>query len=298
MNRKKKEMNKKKVIGLLILLAIYVASYFAGFGLFIVLPADMNIIIKLLLADILATVVIWLFGVFLNTASIYDPYWSVQTPVIYLSLMIYYGNYNFGTVLFFIFIMLWAIRLTVNFIITFNDIRYCDWRYTDLKNKTGKLYQIVNLLGINMMPTLLVFLASIPSFIYVINGCDFEAINIIGYVVILIAVGLEFTSDVSIHKFKKIRQSRSEIINIGLWKYSRHPNYLGEILFWYGVLFVFLFNNFNYWYVIFGAILINMLFLFISIPLAEKKLVGYKEGYEDYKQRTRKLLPIPVRTKD
>ncbi len=288
----------KKAVGLLILLLIYVVSYFAGFGIFILLPAEMHIIIRLLVANVVATIVIWVFGIFLNTASIYDPYWSVQTPVIYLSLMIYYDNYNIGTILFLGFILLWAIRLTVNFIITFNDIKYCDWRYTDLKNKTGKLYQIVNLLGIHMMPTLLVFLASIPALLYVINGCDFETLNIIGYAVILIAVTLEFTSDISIHKFKKIRQSRSEIINIGLWKYSRHPNYLGEILFWYGVLFVFLFNNFNYWYVIFGAILVNMLFLFISIPLAEKKLIGYKEGYEEYKSRTRKLLPIPVRSKD
>ena len=285
----------KKNIGLLILLLIYVISYFAGLGIFVLLPDSIHIIFKLLIANVVATVVIWLFSIMFNTASIYDPYWSVQTPVIYLSLLIYTGNYNMGNVLLFVLILLWAIRLTGNFIITFGDIKYCDWRYTELKEKTGKLYQFVNLFGIQMMPTLLVFYASTPAFMYIINGYDFNAFNLFGYFLIIFGILLELTSDINIHKFKKIRTSRSEIINVGLWKYSRHPNYLGEILIWYGILLVFILNDFTYWYLIFGAVLINMLFLFISIPLAEKRLMTYKDGYSEYKNRTRRLIPLPKR---
>ena len=288
----------KKVIGLLILLVIYVISYFAGFGIFILLPNDMHIIFRLLIADIVSTVVIWIFSVILKTASIYDPYWSVQTPVIILSLLIYMNNFNFGNTLLLIFIMIWAIRLTCNFIITFGDIKYCDWRYVELKEKTGKLYQFVNLFGIQLMPTLLVFFASTPAIMYVYNGYDFNAFNLFGYFLIILGVLLELTSDINIHKFKKIRKSRSEIINVGLWKYSRHPNYLGEILIWYGILLVFIFNDMSYWYLMFGAILINMLFLFISIPLAEKKLMTYKEGYQEYRDTTRRLIPIPKKNKE
>ena len=288
----------KKIIGLLILLLIYIAAYFGGFGIFILLPADMHILFKLLIADIAATVVIWIFSIIFNTASIYDPYWSVQTPVIYLSLLIYTGNYNFGNILLFIFITLWAIRLTGNFIITFGDIKYCDWRYTELKEKTGKLYQFVNLFGIQMMPTVLVFFASIPAIMYVNNGYDFNAFNLFGYFVMSLGILFELTSDINIHKFKKIRTSRNEIINVGLWKYSRHPNYLGEILVWYGVLLVFIVNDISYWYFGLGAVLINMLFLFISIPLAEKRLKTYKDGYEEYQNRTRRLIPLPKRNNE
>ena len=284
---------KKKIIGLLILLVIYVISFFAGLGSFLLLPNDMNIIFKILIADVVATIVIWIFGVILKTASIYDPYWSIQTPVIFLALMIYYGNYNVGTIIFFIFIMFWAIRLTGNFIITFNDITYIDWRYVNIKKQTGKLYQIVNLLGINMMPTLLVFLASLPAFYYVINGNEFDALNIIGLFIMGFATIIELISDLNMHKFQEIRTSKSEIIRVGLWKYSRHPNYFGEILFWYGVLLVFLIGNMDYWYVMFGALSINLLFMFISIPLAEKKLITYKDGYLEYQKTTRRLIPLP-----
>ena len=262
---------------------------------FILIPESVNIILKLFIADTVATIVVWIFGIFLKTASIYDPYWSIQTPAIYITLLIYYGNYNVGNILFLVLILLWAIRLTANFIITFNDITYIDWRYSDIKNKTNKLYQIANLVGIHMMPTVLVFLASVPAFLYVINGYDFIVLNIIGYVLIIMAVFFELVSDINIHVYKKNRKSRSEIINVGFWKYSRHPNYFGEITFWYGVLAIFIVNDFSYWYVIFGAILINLLFLCISIPLEEKKLITYKEGYDEYKKRARMLIPLPFK---
>ena len=93
-------------------------------------------------------------------------------------------------------------------------------------------------------------------------------------------------------KFKKNRKDRSEIINVGLWKYSRHPNYLGEITFWYGVALFFILPNLNMWYVIIGAILNTLLFLFISIPLAENHMKNYKAGFDEYKKKTRMLLPI------
>ncbi len=287
----------KKTIGLLILLMIYIIAFFGGFGTFYLLPDSMNIFWRIFICNMLSTVIIWGFGVVLKTASIYDPYWSVQTPVIYLCLLFYFDNFNLGTILLLVMILLWAVRLTTNFIITFNDIRYIDWRYKELKEKTGKFYQIVNILGINMMPTILVYVASMPAFIYA-SKLNYSALDFIGYSIILIAILFELISDINIHKFKKVRESRSEIINVGLWKYSRHPNYLGEITFWYGVFFVLLLNDLSYWYYFFAPILINLLFVFISIPLAEKKLSTYKDGYDEYKKSTRMLIPIPVRSKE
>ena len=226
-------LRARRIWSLYLQLAFYcIIAYLFGFFSFILIPDSINIILKLFIADVVATIVVWVFGIFLRTASIYDPYWSIQTPVIYVALLIHYGNYNVGNIIFLILILLWAIRLTINFIITFNDITYIDWRYSDIKNKTNKLYQIVNLIGIHMMPTILVFLASVPAFLYVINGYDFTPLSIIGYVLIILAVFFELISDINIHVYKKNRKSRSEIINVGFWKYSRHPNYFGEITFY------------------------------------------------------------------
>ena len=282
----------KKTKGLLILLITYILSFIIGLICFNLLDGKMNIIYNLLICDCVATVFVFIVGIFLKSASVYDPYWSLQTVAIYLALLIYYNNFNFGNILFFVVLLIWAIRLTYNFAHGFNDISYIDWRYKQIKEKTKKFYQPVSLLGIHMVPTLIVFIASVPSFMYVINNNSFEYLNIIGLVIMLIGILLELIADINMIQFKKIRTSRSQIINIGLWKYSRHPNYLGEITFWYGVALVFILSNTNMWYLIIGAILNTLLFLFISIPLAENNLKKYKDNYSLYQQKTRMLLPI------
>ena len=282
----------KKLSGLLTLLVIYVVSFLVGYGSFLLLEDKVPVIYNLLIADVIATIFVWIVGIIFKTASIYDPYWSVQTVAIYIPLMIKYDSFNLGSILYLVAILFWAVRLTYNFIHGFNDISYIDWRYKQIKEKTGKLYQIVSLLGIHLVPTFVVFFASVPSFLYVINNNSFELLNLIGLVIMILATMLELISDFNMVQFKKVRKSNKEIIRVGLWKYSRHPNYLGEILFWYGVAFVFIFSNISMWYVIIGAILNTLLFLFISIPLAENHLKGYKEGFEDYKKETRMLLPI------
>ena len=282
----------KKTKGLIILLFSYIGSFSIGLASYLLLSDYITPIWNLLIADVIATIYIWIIGIFFKTASIYDPYWSVQTVFIYVSLMVGYKVINVGMILYLACLMFWAIRLTYNFIRGFTDISYIDWRYAQIKEKTGKAYQFVSLLGIHLVPTIVVFFASVPSFLYVINNNDFSFLQLIGLVIMIIATMLELISDNNMATFKKVRTSKDEIINIGLWKYSRHPNYLGEILFWYGVALVFIVNNLSLWYVIIGAVMNTLLFLFISIPLAENHLKSYKSGFEQYKKKTRMLLPI------
>lgn len=282
----------KKVKGLIILLIAYLGAFSIGYASFLLLEDYVSIIWNLLIADVIATIYIWIIGIFYKTASIYDPYWSVQTVVIFICLMIGYKTFNLGSILYLACLLFWAIRLTYNFIYGFNDITYIDWRYAQIKQKTGKLYQPVSLLGIHLVPTLVVFFSSVPSFLYIINGQDFSLLQLIGLAIMILGTLLELVSDKNMATFKKVRTNKDEIINVGLWKYSRHPNYLGEILFWYGVALVFILNNLNLWFVIVGAILNTLLFLFISIPLAENHLKSYKKGFDEYKNKTRMLLPI------
>ena len=225
-------MSKKKVVGLLILLGVYVLATLIGFLTFSLLNESMDLLIRLFISDAVATIFVWLSGILFKSASVYDPYWSVQTVVIYLALMLKYSAFNLGTILLFVCILFWAVRLTYNFAHGFDDISYIDWRYKMLKEKTGPFFQLVNLLGIHMFPTIVVFLASIPAYLYVVNGNNFEVINLVGLLIMVVATVLELVSDFNMAKFKKERKGRNEIIHVGLWKYSRHPNYLGEILFW------------------------------------------------------------------
>ncbi len=286
---------KKKIGGLLILLAIYLIAVAIGALYFIVLRKfGLNVLLSVLLADVLATIFVWLTGLIFKTASVYDPYWSLQTMVIYAFLVSYFNNWNLGTILVFVPIVLYSVRLTANFIIGFDSLSYVDWRYKMLKEKTGKFYQLVNLFGICMFPTLVVYTASIPLMIYAEIGV-FSAWNLIGIVIILGGTLLELISDIEMKKFIRNRKDRSEVINVGLWNYSRHPNYLGEILIWYGAALILIISYPSYWYFASGAIINMIMFLFISIPMEEKHMMEYKPGMVDYKKRVSALLILPNR---
>ena len=287
---------KRKTFGLLVLLMVYLVATSLGLLLAFFIKDYFPMLITVLLCDVFATVIVWAFGVLFKTASMYDPYWSIQTFIIYLTLLIYYNNFNLFTIIPLVAIGLYSIRLTVNFIIGFDSLSYIDWRYRMLSKKTGKAFQLVNLFGICMFPTLVVYSASIPLFIYPTLE-SFSYIDIIGSLIIIGGTIIELISDIQMKKFIKTRSSREDVINIGLWKYSRHPNYLGEISIWFGVAFILIFNNINYWYFIFGAIINLLMFIFISIPMEERHMRQYKPNLDKYIKTTSPLLILPRRTK-
>ena len=283
---------KKKTIGLLLLLLVYVLAAVIGVLMFILLKDKVNFLVNVLIADVIATVFVWLCGLFLKTASTYDPYWSVQTLVIYVGLLIYFNNWNLFTIVPLVVIAIYSIRLTANFAIGFHDLSYVDWRYKMLASKSGKLFQLVNLFGICMFPTMVVYSASVPLFIYASLN-TFSYLDFIGSGVILLGVLLELIADIQMKKFIKNRKSRDEVINVGLWKFSRHPNYLGEITIWFGVAFILLISNISYWYFIAGAVINLLMFLIISIPMEERHMKEYKPSINDYIKTTSCLLILP-----
>ena len=277
----------KKTLSLLVLLLIYVLAIALGVTLFLVLVPYMHFLFAILIADVSATTLVYLTGLIFKTPSVYDPYWSVQTFVIYLGLLFYFNNWNIFMIIPLVTIGLYSVRLTLNLVIGFNSLKYVDWRYKMLKEKTGKIFQLVNYLGINMFPTLVVYLGGVPLFVFASLSFDsYSYFSLIGSGIILLGTLL---------KFIKIRKDRSEIINVGLWKYSRHPNYLGEILIWFGVALILLIPHIEYAYWISGAIVNLIMFLVISIPMEEKHMMEYKPGMLDYKKTTSMLLILPRR---
>ena len=94
------------------------------------------------------------------------------------------------------------------------------------------------------------------------------------------------------YKFIQERKDSDKIIDRGLWKFSRHPNYLGEILFWIGLYFFVISVDVSvYWWMIIGPVAMIILFNVVSIPLMEKRNIERKANYREYKKRVSKLIP-------
>ncbi|MCI1734645.1 MAG: DUF1295 domain-containing protein [Bacilli bacterium] len=289
-------MKKSKLLGLAIYLLVYLLATGCGIGFFFLFRSlDLSLVVNLFLDDVIATVVVWSMGMLLRSASLYDPYWSMQSVILYLAMLIYYQAFTLGTLLYLGVLILYTLRLTGNFVWGFNNLTYVDWRYRMLKEKTGKAYPLVNLLGICLLPTCLVFLGTVPLIQYVSHGLTFSYYDLIGESIMLGSVILELLSDLQMKSFIRQRKDHSEVNQVGLWAYSRHPNYFGEVSFWYGVALVFLLNSKTEIYWITGAILITLLFLFISIPMEEKHMLSYKPSYLEYQQKTSVFLILPHR---
>ncbi|MBQ3015871.1 MAG: DUF1295 domain-containing protein [Clostridia bacterium] len=268
--------------------AVYIMAFGVGFLSYQVLPFSPWL--NLLLADVFATIYVFLFSLAAGNASVYDPYWSVQPIAILSAFAVSVKTFSAASVLVLIAVLIWGFRLTANWAYTFHGIEHQDWRYTMLREKTGKFYPIINFVGIHMVPTLIVYAATLPAVLLINLPGEANLWTVVGFAISLIAVAVQTVSDIEMHKYRKTRAT--VFIREGLWKHSRHPNYLGEILMWWGVA-VMAMSVFGFeWFLPLGALLNTVLFFAVSIPMADKRQ-SLKEGFAEYKSETHMLLPIP-----
>ena len=148
----------KRSLSIAIIAAVYAVAAWAGFLVFGWASAAMAELWALLLADVVATVITWFFGLVFRNVSVYDPYWSVAPPVMFTAWAVYKGCFTLPVVLLLIAVWYWGIRLTGNWAYTFKGLDHEDWRYTRYRETQSPLvFHLINFFGLNMMPTLLVF---------------------------------------------------------------------------------------------------------------------------------------------
>ena len=281
-------LKNSRPISFVIITIVYILGAVVGIAIYLVLPYPWWL--SLLLADVASTIFVFLFSLIFENASVYDPYWSVQPPVILTCYAVGRGVTPYG-ILLLVVVWFWGIRLTANWAYTFHGLKHQDWRYTMLHHTTKAFYPLINLVGIHLVPTLVVWGCILPA-VYAIE-MGVASLNIWAVLALCLSLGaavLQGVADIEMHRYRKSRTT--PFIRVGLWHYSRHPNYLGEILMWWGVALSLLAVAQEMWYLAAGAFANTLLFAFVSIPMADKRQ-GRKEGYATYHAETRALLPIP-----
>ncbi len=281
----------KRGLSFLVVTLVYLFSILVGLWVYYLLYPLVNLYLAIFLADVGATVLCFIFSLLFKNASVYDPYWSVQ-PIVILPLLATSVEMNLFKWLLLLVVILWGVRLTANWAYTFYDLSCQDWRYTMLKEKTGKFYPIINFVGIHLVPTIVVYLVITPGISALISAQAVNPLAYIGLAISLGAVALQCIADVQMHRYRKNRST--PFIREGVWKYSRHPNYLAEILMWWGIGIACTIAVPATWYLLLGALANTLLFAFVSIPMAEKRQ-GKKAGFEEYKKETNYLLPFKLK---
>lgn len=253
---------------------------------------NLNPIATMLIADIIMTLIVFLVGSVLKNASLYDPYWSVIPPfILIIWIVFYFKTVNFASILLLVSIFFWAIRLTVNWWKNWKGFEFQDWRYDSLKERNERIYPITNLFGIHLIPTLVVYIQMINVY-KTLEIASVNLIFIIGFIIAIIAPVLQYVSDKQMDAFRLENKGKNKTIDVGIWRFSRHPNYFGEILFWLGIYVMYISNTMRIDINIIYPIFMILLFLLISIPMMENKLKK-RPGYIAYQSEVSVLIPLP-----
>ncbi len=284
-------MQKKytKTGSFLIVIIIYLLAVITAYFVYRLFK-PYGILAGIFFADIAATIIVWLFGIILKNSSVYDPYWSIAPMIIIPIWFIIRGTpLNIPDIVIFTAVLFWGIRLTYNWAAGWGGLHQIDWRYVMLKEKNPKLWQITNFGGINLMPTIIVYLALIPAYYSIFTSSTHNVFLYIGFIICILSALLQLIADYQMKKFRKNKSSNH--IDTGLWKYSRHPNYFGEVSFWWGIFIMHMGLSSGLLITIIGAVLMTCLFVFISIPMMEKYVADKRPDYKSYKSQVSMLIP-------
>jgi steroid 5-alpha reductase family enzyme len=248
-------------------------------------------------ADLAATAVVFVFSRAFDNSSFYDAYWSAAPPLIALYFLLAAdagAALPLRQLLVLFCVTAWSTRLTLNWGRGWTGLAHEDWRYVDLRQSGGRLYWPVSFLGLHFAPTLVVFLGCLPLWPAMAQGArPLGWLDALGAALAFGGTLLELVADEQLRRWKAGGPPPATTFEGGLWAWSRHPNYLGEILFWIGLgVFGLAAAGFVWWAWI-GAAAIVAMFLGVSLPLIEKRMLSRRLGYEERQRRVSLLIPWP-----
>ena len=233
----------------------------------------------------------YLLSVKKKNYGLVDIGWGFGFIVISLtSLSFNFNNLHLKLLIPNILVLLWGLRLSYHlFKRNFNKEE--DYRYKEMRNRWGDKANLNAFFKVFMLQGLLMYIVSLPIIINNLYQTElFDQYIYLGIIVWVIGYIFEVIGDYQLKRFISLPKNKGKIMKSGLWKYTRHPNYFGEAVMWWG-LFLIVINLKYGLYTIISPILITYLLVYVSgIPLLEKKYNNNPE-FQEYAKRTSKFIP-------
>lgn len=287
---------------LLVYSSIYSILFFLSTILhFILLPFIFSPIFRVYIIDFCVTCLLFVIDNYIfSSNNIYDLHW----PLIPLICSIYFYFTSNSTVFLslkciplVIVIFSWSFHLIRQTIFSSDNILHEDWRYQAFRKQYKNRFLTFSFFALHLFPMLEVLIGSSSIYYIYANNHGYESLTLMDvllWLIIFSGVLLENIADNQLTKFRRHKQiskaHKFAVLSNGLWKYSRHPNYLGEIMFWWGLFFLGYIYNAPIWCGI-GPLLITLMMLFGSIPMSEERLYRRYPEYKFVQQHTSKIFP-------
>ncbi|MGA2361129.1 MAG: DUF1295 domain-containing protein [Candidatus Aminicenantales bacterium] len=227
--------------------------------------------------------------------SVADIAWGLGFVLLAVLTLVRRNEYAARQILVSGLVLLWGVRLAVH-IFSRNRKRGEDYRYAEWRAKWGRSFVPRSYLQVFILQGVFLLVISLP--VILVNSVHQKGLgglDLAAALVWLTGFVFESVADRELARFKKDPANRGKIMTSGLWKYTRHPNYFGEAVMWWGIFGLALLTR-NGWLTAASPLLITFLLRFVSgVPLLEKKYRGNAE-FEEYARRTNALIPWLTKT--
>ena len=269
---------------------------------FTLLPFVASTLARVYLVDFGVTCCLFAVGNLLFASNnIYDLHW----PCLPLTCTIYF---HFATnplaylsakqAVVLLLVLLWSFHLIWQTVASCDDIRQEDWRYQMFRKRYPRsAFLLFAFFALHVLPMLEVLIGTSSIYYVFVHSHRHENLTIADVLVLsFVALGvlLENLADRQLREFRRRKQRsrdlRFAVLAHGLWKYSRHPNYLGEMMFWWGLFFAGLMHDAPLWCGL-GPLLITLMMIFGSIPMSEERMFRKYPEYKFVQQKTPMLIP-------
>lgn len=251
----------------------------------------LNLVLISLVVILSYKISLFFLSLILKRNDIADVSWGISFIIIsFISL--FFSQFTERIQIVFALIVIWGLRLAFRIYLR-NRGKREDFRYKKLRKDAGGNIIIRAFFQVYLLQGILALVVISP--IFLISIYDTGGFNFLDYVGISIwIVGFIFESvaDYQLDQFTKNPINKGGVLKTGLWRYSRHPNYFGEIIMWWAIYLITLSVPFGY-FSFFGPLVISFLILKVSgIPPLEKRFLGNKD-FERYKKETSIFFPLP-----
>ena len=280
-------LTKSKNGSLFLVFIYYISSFYLAYLL--IKNIDLNGWLLILAWHIFATLIRFMFSNIHKNSSIYDPFWHVAP----IRIVFYTADQSTLPVMELYLVLsaflFWSLRLTYNWYLNWINLDHEDFRYIDLKNNNRFLAFINDLFGIHLIPTLIVNASLYPIYI-ALTSDSLSNLVYVGFILIIVAVTIQYISDDQMRKFRNDDNNFGKTMKYGLWKYSRHPNYFGEVSFWFGIYLFALASGETSILLLACPMLMLALFVFISCPMMDNRSLKKRSDYREYMKKTPQLF--------
>lgn len=238
-------------------------------------------------------VVVWLLSLKRNDVSIVDSLWSLM---FLLAALVYAGTTTTAGVrelLVLLLVAIWALRLST-YITLRNHGHTEDYRYQEIRanNEPGFRYKSIYI--VFLLQALLAWVICMPLLAAISGQTALGILDFIGIAVWATGMFFETIGDWQLSRFRSVPENDGKVLNTGLWRYSRHPNYFGNFLLWWGFYLIAL--SAGGWWTIVSPLLMTLLLLKVSgVALLEKDISKRRPEYELYIRHTNTFFPGPSR---